>query len=171
MGKTAKSLMKDTAERLHDLLGKGLAYIESADLEALNRKPSPANWSKKEILGHLIDSAINNLQRFTEIQFALKPYQIRSYRQVELVKANNYQVASIKELTGLWEAVYRRICQVILAQTGLTLAFPIILGDGDSADLAFLIRDYVDHLEHHLDQIFDPLYPSDPRLPAPSLLA
>jgi len=163
--------MKEQAEKLKQLIAKGWQYFRQIDEENLSRKPSPEKWSKKEILGHLIDSGINNLQRFTEIQFAPKPYQIRSYRQDELVKANNYQAASVKELTDLWQAINRRIQQVILTQTELTLAFPIILGNGDSADLVFLIRDYVDHLEHHLDQIFDPLYPTDPRLPTPNLLA
>ena len=163
--------MEELSQRLELLIQNGLEYIRLADELAMSRKTSSEKWSKKEILGHLIDSAINNLQRFTEIQFAPKPYQIQSYRQVELVKANNYQSASVKDLTILWQAVNRRIQQVILMQTELTLAFPIILGNGDSADLAFLIRDYVDHLDHHLPQIFDPLYPTDPRLPAPTLLA
>ncbi|WP_051315274.1 DinB family protein [Algoriphagus terrigena] len=163
--------MKEQAEKLKQLIAMGSKYFHQTGEESLCRKPAPEKWSKKEILGHLIDSAINNLQRFTEIQFAPKPYQIQSYRQVELVKANNYQSASARDLTILWQAVNRRIQQVILMQTELTLAFPIILGNGDSADLAFLIRDYVDHLDHHLLQIFNPLYPTDPRLPAPKLLA
>jgi len=163
--------MEELSQRLELLIQNGLEYIRLADELALSQKTSPEKWSKKEILGHLIDSAINNLQRFTEVQLAPKPYQIRSYRQVELVIANNYQSASVKELTILWQAVNRRIQQVILLQTELTLAFPIILGNGDSADLAFLIRDYVDHLDHHLHQIFDPLYPTDHRLSTPRLLA
>jgi hypothetical protein len=31
-------------------------------------KPAPDRWSKKEILGHLIDSAANNHQRFVRAQ-------------------------------------------------------------------------------------------------------
>src|SRR4030095_2595683 len=31
-------------------------------------KPAPGKWSKKEILGHLIDSATNNHQRFVRTQ-------------------------------------------------------------------------------------------------------
>ncbi len=163
--------MEEVPQRLEMLIQKGLEYIRHSDEAEFSWKISPDKWSKKEILGHLIDSGINNLQRFTEIQFAPTPYQIRPYRQVELVRANNYQSDSVKELTILWKAINQRIHQVILMQTERTLAFPIILGSGDFADLAFLIKDYVDHLEHHLYQIFDPLYPADPRLPAPPMLA
>jgi|TARA_R110000737_G_scaffold264685_1_gene272514 hypothetical protein len=62
----------------------------------------PKKWSKKEILGHLIDSGINNLQRFTEIQFSDRPYVIRKYNQNELVIVNDYQNAEIKEILDFW---------------------------------------------------------------------
>ena len=53
-------------------------------------KRASEKWSQKEMLGHLIDSGINNLQRFTEVQFETKSYRIRDYNQNELPKANNY---------------------------------------------------------------------------------
>ncbi len=171
MEKAPNSLMKATAHRLQHLLEKGLEYIQNTDEEILRRKISPEKWSKKEILGHLIDSGINNLQRFTEIQYEAKPYQIRRYKQDELVRANSYQQADMDKLGDLWKSVNLRIQDVMLLQTDRTLAYSIDLGNGDLVDLAFLIRDYVDHLEHHLHQIFDPLYPTDPRLAIPKLLA
>lgn len=163
--------MKDVAQRLEMLIQKGLEYIRHSDGTEFSRKVSPVKWSKKEVLGHLIDSGINNLQRFAEIQYEPKPYQLRKYRQDELVRANNYQEASIDELSNFWKAINTRIQQVILLQTDLTLAYPIDLGEGELVDLAYWIRDYVDHLEHHLNQIFDPQYPTDPKLSNPNLLA
>ncbi|WP_343849712.1 DinB family protein [Algoriphagus jejuensis] len=163
--------MEKLAKRLESLVERGISYVQPSDQLALSQKTSPNKWSKKEILGHLIDSGINNLQRFNEIQFATKPYPIRPYDQDQLVRANYYQEASVDELCGFWKAINLRIQQVILRQTELTLAYPILLGSGETKDLAFLIRDYVDHLEHHLNQILDPFYPADPHLPIPQLLA
>ena len=37
--------------------------------ESILKKPAPGKWSKQEILGHLIDSAINNLKRFIDAQY------------------------------------------------------------------------------------------------------
>lgn len=159
MQTASNSLMKATAHRLQNLLEKGLEYLQCTDGEILCRKISPDKWSKKEILGHLIDSGINNLQRFTEIQYEAKPYQIRRYSQDELVRANNYQDAEMEELCKFWAAINTRIQKVILMQTEQTLAYPIDLGNGDLVDLVFLIRDYADHLEHHLHQILDDQYP------------
>ena len=66
-------------------------HMKELSSEDLLRRPAPDKWSKQEILGHLIDSAINNLKRFTEIQFLPQPYSVISYRQNELVTVNDYQ--------------------------------------------------------------------------------
>ncbi|NMM50803.1 DinB family protein [Marinigracilibium pacificum] len=146
--------MKDTVNKLKQLLNSGKKYISNSSESDLSLKPAPEKWSKKEILGHLIDSAINNLQRFTEIQFEDKPYPIRKYNQDELVKANDYQNAEITELLNFWLALNQRIVSVMNQQTEETLNYKIDFGKGEISDLRFLMTDYVDHLEHHLKQIF-----------------
>ncbi len=145
--------MTETIHRLEHLLESGSDYISNSAESELNKKPSPEKWSKKEILGHLIDSGINNLQRFTEIQFENKPYSIRKYDQNELVIANNYKNAETKEVLAFWLSVNNRILNVIKQQTEKTLNYKIDLNNGTLTDLRFLITDYVDHMEHHLNQI------------------
>lgn len=145
--------MKDLTNRLAQLIQQGVAYVNAAADQQLSQKPSPTKWSKKEIVGHLIDSAINNLQRFTEIQYWDKPYTIRKYNQDELIRANRYQDEDVSELLGLWTALNNRIIRVMAVQTKETLAYTLVLPDGQPADLRFLMQDYVDHLEHHLRQI------------------
>ena len=88
--------MEYTTKKLQQLMEIGLTYIDQSSEIEFSRKSSPEKWSKKEILGHLIDSAVNNLQRFTEIQFQDKPYPIQKYDQDQLVIANDYQNASIE---------------------------------------------------------------------------
>lgn len=145
--------MTETIHRLEHLLESGSEYISNSAESELNKKSSPEKWSKKEILGHLIDSGINNLQRFTEIQFENKPYRIRKYNQNELVTANNYKNAETKEVLAFWLSVNNRILNVIKQQTEKTLNYKIDLNNGTLTDLRFLITDYVDHMEHHLNQI------------------
>ncbi|MEQ6124358.1 DinB family protein [Pseudotenacibaculum sp. MALMAid0570] len=145
--------MTETANKLEQLLKKGLEYLtQSSELE-LSRKESVSKWSKKEILGHLIDSGINNLQRFTEIQFENKPYPIRQYNQNALVKANDYQNADIKEISEFWNSINLRILYLIKKQTEKTLNYKVQLEKDKFCDLRFLMVDYVDHIEHHLKQI------------------
>ncbi|WP_430401702.1 DinB family protein [Fluviicola sp.] len=147
--------MTETTKRLGQLIKSGLDYFSRSSESEMSTKHSPEKWSKKEILGHLIDSGINNLQRFTEIQTENKPYKIRKYKQDELVKSNNYQGAELDELTRLWAALNQRIVKVMESQTQQTLSYEIQLPDGASSDLRFLMVDYVDHLEYHLKQIMN----------------
>mgnify|MGYP002396050287 CR=1 FL=1 len=145
--------MEETTKRLNQLLKSGLDCIFNASKEEMEKKPDRDKWSKKEIIGHLIDSAINNLQRFTEIQFKEKPYKIKAYDQDQLVKANHYQNADIKELSELWLVLNKQIIFLMKNQSEETLNFTIENSNGTTADLRFLMNDYVDHLEHHLNQI------------------
>ncbi|TDQ25661.1 DinB family protein [Tenacibaculum caenipelagi] len=145
--------MKETINKLNQLLKFGTEYISTFSEAELTHKSNPKKWSKKEILGHLIDSGINNLQRFTEIQFQNKPYRIRKYNQDELVKANDYQNSETKEILEFWKSINNRILYVIKQQTEETLAFKIKLEKENFSDLRFLMNDYVDHMEHHLNQI------------------
>ncbi|AUP79030.1 DinB family protein [Flavivirga eckloniae] len=145
--------MDEIVYKLESLITKGVAYISQSSDAEMTQKPLPEKWSRKEILGHLIDSGINNLQRFTEIQTANKPFKIRQYKQDDLVKANNYQDAELKEIANFWASINNRVCYVIKQQTKETLSYKIELPSDEISDLRFLIEDYVDHLEYHLNQI------------------
>jgi uncharacterized damage-inducible protein DinB len=146
--------MKEATEKLNQLVRKADQYFQAVSPEALKAKPERAKWSKQEILGHLIDSAINNLQRFTEIEFGPKPFPIRRFAQRELVGANHYQQADLGEIFELRRALNRRIATVMAGQTPDTLKYEILLDNSQLKTLEFLMRDYVRHLEHHLGQIF-----------------
>ncbi|MGL1888353.1 MAG: hypothetical protein OCD76_17690 [Reichenbachiella sp.] len=112
----------------------------------------PEKWSKKEILGHLIDSALNNLKRFTEIHFSAKPYIVISYNQMELVRANDYQSEELEQLVLLFTSLNMRIAKVMEIQSVEQLN-AAVFADGANYDLRFLMEDYVVHLNYHLDQI------------------
>lgn len=145
--------MEETINRLEQLQKSGLEYLSQAPEMEMSKKWSPEKWSKKEILGHLIDSGINNLRRFTEIQFKKKPYKIKTYNQDKWVLANDYQNSKTEELITFWYATNDRIKRLMEQQSERTLNFKIELHNGDFSDLRFLMNDYVDHLEHHLNQI------------------
>ncbi len=97
--------------------------------------------------------AINNLQRFTEIQYAEKPYKIRPYNQDALVKYNDYQNKNNQNLFDLWLHLNRHILEIIKNQTDKTLAYQLILPNGTLTNLQFLIEDYIEHLFYHVSQI------------------
>ncbi len=144
----------DAMVRLNGHLATVPSGVSTFSREELLQKPGPGKWSKQEILGHLIDSAINNLRRFTEIQFLPQPFTVVGYRQEELVQVNQYQVQSPEHLLNLWGALNRQVIQVVTCIPEDKLSYIVIIKSGESMTLDWLIVDYVDHLEHHLRQIF-----------------
>jgi hypothetical protein len=122
----------------------------------LTFKISPEKWSKKEIFGHLIDSALHNLQRLLYAQIEPQPYLIKSYPQDELVKVNQYQQQSIGKVLDLWKQLNQQIIWVLqnISLENSNLIFE--LKGGELWTLRdWFEKDYVPHLEHHIKQIFD----------------
>lgn len=124
--------------------------------EKLLKRPAPGKWSKQEILGHLIDSGINNLKRFTEIQFLPQPYTVISYRQDELIAVNDYQNLQLQHLLDLWQLLNRQIVLVVKRIPADKLNYPVDpqYENKEVKTLGWIICDYVAHMEHHLRQIF-----------------
>lgn len=144
--------MHDAILKFEKILSENFNYFPTLNNEILEVK-NPGKWSKKEILGHLVDSAIHNLVRFTEINYVEKPYQHRPYSQIDLVNLNDYQSMDITELTQLWFVLNKQILRVIKSVDDKALSYKIVLSDKSVIDLKFLMTDYVEHLEHHINQI------------------
>ncbi len=133
-----------------------LERVESSNFRNIvdfETKISALKWSKKEILGHLIDSALHNWKRIAEISFSEKPYKLINYNQDELVKSNAYQYRNAQELIDLWLQINKQILFLLENQEPKILTFEIILANGNINNLQFLISDYITHLMHHLHQI------------------
>jgi hypothetical protein len=115
-------------------------------------KPAPDRWSKKEILGHLIDSAANNHQRFVRAQF-VDELQSPRYHQEEWVRCQDYQSADWPALVTLWQAYNDHLAHVIAKIPAAKMGTPCRIGDNPPMTLAALIEDYGKHMEHHLRQL------------------
>ncbi len=130
--------------------------------EALRHKPNRGKWSRQEVLGHLADSALHNWQRFANVQFAPQPFVYEPYRQDDLVRVNRYQQGAAAEILALWEALNRQILRVLEAIPADKLGLVAVqAGSGRQYSLLELAEDYVVHLKHHLQQLFEqPTTPS-----------
>ena len=128
-------------------------HFKQFSSDVLLQKPAPGKWSKQEILGHLIDSAINNLKRFTDTQYFPQPYTVIRYNQDELVVINRYQQLPLEHLLQLWSTLNKQIVNIISTIPADKLPYTVIIPSGDSKTLEWLAIDYVEHMEHHLKQI------------------
>ena len=127
--------------------------------DEFSAKPNPKKWSKKEVVGHLIDSAQNNLRRFIVGQYEAVPSKI-IYDQDYWVLANGYQQMDKTEIVLLWKLMNERICSVLDNMPETNYAKISVTSEPHS--LQWLAEDYVKHLKHHLNQIipgsFDIIY-------------
>ncbi|HYG16084.1 MAG TPA: DinB family protein [Bacteroidia bacterium] len=138
---------------LSTLIHQTAAKFSAITEEQWSHKASPSIWSKKEILGHLIDSAMNNLRRFVVTQYQQndKIY----YRQDEWVAFQEYQHAPTEEVIELWKLLNLQICRTIDNMPPEKLEYTC--DTGKTAEqlhtLEFLIDDYIVHMQHHLKDI------------------
>jgi len=123
------------------------------DLE-FSHKPDNGKWSKKEILGHLVDSALNNMQRFIRVQYQDTPHII--YHQDDWVSLQHYQSLDRGRLVELWRQLNLQILHIWknIPVDHLKRTCDTSKDENDIHDLEFLINDYVQHIEHHLRQFF-----------------
>ncbi|MEO7990334.1 MAG: DinB family protein [Chryseolinea sp.] len=155
--------MKNTVQELEQIINQFKVKISAFSDAEFATKPLPNKWSKKEVLGHLIDSAHNNLRRFICGQYETTPSKI-AYDQDFWVAANNYQHISKEDVIQLWVLMNKQIATVLLQMNESNYANVSNVGKTEIKlySLQFLAEDYVRHLKHHLNQIipgsFDIVY-------------
>ena len=154
--------MKEVASELEFIITTFSERISEIPELEFSAKPSPHKWSKKEVLGHLIDSAENNLRRFICAQYESQP-KIR-YEQNFWVEANDYRNAPSQEVIENWKLVNLKICRVLSSMPRENYSKSCDTGKDtpNLHSLDWLAIDYVKHLKHHLNQIipksFDIIY-------------
>ncbi|MDP9206345.1 MAG: DinB family protein [Gemmatimonadota bacterium] len=150
---------------LRRAIEKSTPMLEKMSEDATSRRPAPGKWSPREIIGHLIDSASNNHQRFVRARFQ-EDLVFPGYDQDAWVAAQQYQETPWDELLALWRAFNLHIARVMEATPADQrvrqrerhnldeLAWKTVPRD-KPATLDYFMADYVAHLQHHLRQIID----------------
>ena len=153
---SAEGLSKDLNQISLSLLntvneaGKSFSKLNERDWSAI---VSTEKWSKKEILGHLIDSAANNHIRFIKAQLAKEEFVGVGYEQNFFVASQHYQDRNAADLIQLWTIYNLHIAHVIRHVDSSKLDIKCKIGDYEPVTLLFLIEDYIGHIKHHLKQI------------------
>ena len=122
------------------------------------------HWSSKQNIGHLIDSATNNHARFVLGQLK-DDLVFAGYDQNGWVRTNHYQQAPWAQLVDLWRAYNLHLHHVMAHASKDKMTTPCTLHtlqeiafntvpQSEAVTLEYLMKDYVDHLKHHLNQIF-----------------
>ncbi len=119
-------------------------------------------WTRLQVLGHLIDSAINNHQRIVRA-LAQDAVAFPGYDQDAMVEVQQYGAGPAQLLIGLWESLNFALARIVSITPAAKLDVPITVGGNAPVTLEFLIEDYVRHMQHHLRQIFESMDSSSVR--------
>jgi hypothetical protein len=137
--------------RLELLLGFIPPLLRNIDQDAFAAKPAPEKWSRLEILGHLCDSASNNIQRLIRVQYEDAPRI--AYDQNAWVRCGRHQEMDAAHLVAYWTALNAHFLAVARLLPADVLDRVCLAGAPEPVTMAFLIDDYLRHLEHHLHQL------------------
>ena len=143
--------MQKIASQLVTLIDQHTKALHAISADKMEYKPSATKWSKKEIIGHMADSAQNNIRRFVVAQYEDAPHIV--YNQDQWVAISNYQQYKTADLIGLWQLLNKHIV-VILKNISPEMAKRTCQTQ-DLHTIEWLADDYVKHLRHHLHQVLD----------------
>jgi len=153
-----------TAKDLRDIVESTVERLQAIPESRSQMSRGDGQWPAKQILGHLIDSASNNHQRFVRAQFT-DDLVFPGYDQEQWIRAQRYDAEPWLALVELWRSYNLHLAHVIenIPEITLTRLRPAHTLDkiawqrvqaGEATTLKYLVRDYVGHLQDHLQQLF-----------------
>jgi hypothetical protein len=141
----ALTQLQTLLNKVPDRLGK----ISSGKVEL---KPDPSQWSPKDELGHLLDSAANNHQRIVRAQLENNP-AMPGYDGERWVELHAYQRRDWSELINLWKALNNQLLAAARAVPDSGWSRTCTIADSKPLTLKFVFEDYIEHMMHHLQHI------------------
>ncbi|MBL7739448.1 MAG: DinB family protein [Chitinophagaceae bacterium] len=143
--------MHSIAQTLDTVIDEYWPLLQKIPGDKLLYKPSALKWSKKEIIGHLVDSAQNNIRRFIVAQYEDSPHIV--YKQDNWVAVSGYQQYDMQELLNLWRSLNKHMV-IVLKNIPPGIASRTCLTESLHS-IEWLAEDYIRHLKHHLHQVLD----------------
>jgi hypothetical protein len=145
-------MMHALADELLRVVEEAAVELRTLDATTIEAKRAPDAWSVKEIIGHLIDSATNNHQRFVRAQ-QVEMFVFPEYEQDEWVRLQDYQGRSWAQLVDFWQLYNRQLAHIIRRIPEDRLRVDCRIGSAKPVSLGYLLEDYLAHLRHHLKEI------------------
>jgi hypothetical protein len=140
--------MPKAIEDLKTLLAALPERLAAIPQDKASHKPMPDQWSVKEELGHLIDSAINNHIRVIRTQLEDQP-ALDAYDQDGWVKLNNYQQREWNDLIKLWVSFNEQLLAASQTVPGTNWTKTCTVGSSEPLTLRYIISDYIIHMVDH----------------------
>jgi hypothetical protein len=146
--------MQTTADKIRQMVSVARPRLSNISPDLASARESPDAWSKKEILGHLIDSAANNHQRFVRGALGVA-VDFPAYDPPRWVEVQCYQQMDWAELVELFAQYNFHLCRVLDTLPQDVLCNSCNIGKEAPVTLEFVITDYLRHLGLHLNDLLE----------------
>ena len=156
--KSAPLEQLDPAElsvRLTAIIAEAVSWLEDISDRRAGTAVFEGKWCAKEVIGHLIDSAVNNLQRIVLLEIApdAAPYVYsQPYEQDDWVRAQRYADKNWTQTLTLWIVLNEHVAWTMRSINRRHLGRLCIFPE-DHMTFGFLLDDYIEHVKHHLDAL------------------
>ena len=148
----ASSVEPETlAEALRDIISRADRQLRSVSAEQAAQPIQPGKWSIQQTIGHLVDSCANNLQRLLRLQLT-DSLSFPGYSQDDCVRLQRFDLESWDDVLELFLRNNRHFAHTI-QQANPDTFHHVWLFEGERLTLAFILNDYLGHLEHHLRKL------------------
>lgn len=144
--------MKENILQLEEIIANYYPLLQQLSVGQMEYRYAPGKWSKKEEIGHLIDSAQNNIRRFIEAQYQAEPPTI-VYNQDEWVRLSDYHNYNPTDLLRLWILLNNHILTIL--RNMAPDRYKNICIRREPHTIEWLAMDYNKHLKYHLHRILD----------------
>src|SRR5277367_830392 len=137
----------ELSQRLAEVLRGAMPWLVTVSEAEASVPEREGKWSAKQVIGHLIDSAVNNLGRIVRMQIE-SGQSLPGYEQMEWVSLQHYGEREWAQVLALWFALNEHVAWTIGHVEKARLANRGVI-EGEPVTLGFLIEDYVAHMLHH----------------------
>jgi len=144
--------MIQVSQQLLDIVVRTERELSRLSDVQTSASPKDGGWSRRQVLGHLIDSASNNHQRFVRGMLS-DEFRGPAYDQNGCVRVERFQEYNWSDLVGFWASYNRFLAHILAGVPEEKRKTPCFVGNYPVMTLEELAIDYVRHMQHHLDQI------------------
>ena len=138
----------ELGERLMRVVTEAKDWLVQLSDEKASVPEQEGKWSGKQVVGHLTDSAVNNLGRIVRMQIA-SGQRMPGYEQEEWVALQHYQEREWKRVVQAWVVLNWQVAWTVAHVDKAKLGQTGFVGETEWT-LGYLIEDYIAHMEHHL---------------------
>jgi hypothetical protein len=147
-------MSKELASELEQIVSREAALLSKADENAMGSPRPNRTWTAKQELGHLIDSAANNQQRFMRASID-GSYCGPGYQPDEWVARSGYAEMAWGDVVEFWRRYNLLLSRLVAGIPEARMSAECIVKDGAPVTLRWLIEDYIVHMQYHLDRILN----------------